>query len=235
MKLTNSDTSTATATVRPNWKKNLPTMPLMKAIGTNTATMAKVVAITASPISSVPSRAAVAWSLPMARWRTMFSRTTMASSISRPMHSDSAISVRKLSVNPNALRAMKVAMTASGSVRPVITVLRQLWRNRKTISTVSVAPSRIVSLTRLTEASTLSAVELTTRSSTAAGRRSRRTLTASATPLPVSTMLASCAFWMSSVIAGRPLIRANDVSSFSPSTMSATCDRKTAAPPAGRR
>ena len=58
VKLTNSDTSTATATVRPNWKKNWPMMPFMKAIGTNTATIANVVAITASPISSVPSRAA---------------------------------------------------------------------------------------------------------------------------------------------------------------------------------
>ena len=65
MKLTNSDTSTATATVTPNWKKKRPMMPLMNAIGTNTATIANVVAITARPISSVPSRAAVAWSLPM--------------------------------------------------------------------------------------------------------------------------------------------------------------------------
>ncbi len=56
---TNSDTSTATATVTPNWKKKRPTMPLMNAMGTNTATIANVVAITASPISSVPSRAAV--------------------------------------------------------------------------------------------------------------------------------------------------------------------------------
>ena len=42
----------------PNGKKNLPTMPFMKATGTNTAQIAKVVAITARPISSVPSRAA---------------------------------------------------------------------------------------------------------------------------------------------------------------------------------
>ena len=98
----NSDTSTATATVRPNWKKKRPMIPLMNAIGMNTATMAKVVAMTASPISWVPSSAAVRWSLPIARWRTMFSRTTIASSISSPMHSDNAISVRKLSVKSNA-------------------------------------------------------------------------------------------------------------------------------------
>ncbi len=32
----------------------------------------------------------------------MFSRTTIASSIKRPMHSESAIIVMKFSVNPNA-------------------------------------------------------------------------------------------------------------------------------------
>ena len=41
------------------------------------------------------------WPMPRWMWRTMFSRTTMASSISRPMHSDSAIIVMKLSVKPN--------------------------------------------------------------------------------------------------------------------------------------
>ena len=55
VKLTNSDTSTATATVMPNCRKKRPMMPCMKAIGTNTATIAKVVAITARPISLVPS------------------------------------------------------------------------------------------------------------------------------------------------------------------------------------
>jgi hypothetical protein len=38
-------------------------------------------------------------------------------------------------------------------------------------------------------------------------------------------MFASCAFWMSSVIAGRPLTRDIESGSFSPSTTSATCVR----------
>ena len=67
VKETNSETSTATATVTPNWKKKRPMMPLMNAIGTNTATIANVVAITARPISSVRLRAAVTWSLPIAQ------------------------------------------------------------------------------------------------------------------------------------------------------------------------
>ena len=59
MKLTNSETATAKATTMPKGKKNLPTMPPMKATGTNTARMDRVVAMMAGPISAVPSRAAV--------------------------------------------------------------------------------------------------------------------------------------------------------------------------------
>ena len=55
---TKSEMSTATVTVMPNSKKNLPTMPFMNATGTNTATMDNVVAMTARPISEEPSREA---------------------------------------------------------------------------------------------------------------------------------------------------------------------------------
>jgi hypothetical protein len=74
--------------------------PFMKATGTNTAMMERLVASTASPISEVPFRAAVMWSCPCSRCRTMFSRTTMASSMRRPMASESAMSVITLSVMP---------------------------------------------------------------------------------------------------------------------------------------
>ena len=71
----------------------------------------------------------------------MFSRTTMASSISKPTHSDSAISVTILMEKPNQYMKRKVPIKAIGSVNPVITVERQEFRNRKTMSTVSKAPS----------------------------------------------------------------------------------------------
>ncbi len=48
----------------PNWKKKRPMMPPMKATGRNTATMQKVVASTARPISLVPSMAAWRCDLP---------------------------------------------------------------------------------------------------------------------------------------------------------------------------
>ena len=71
----------------------------------------------------------------------MFSRTTMASSISKPTHSDKAIKVIMLMVNPNICMNMKVPISEIGSVRPVITVERQEFRNKNTISTVKMAPS----------------------------------------------------------------------------------------------
>ncbi len=56
---TNSDTSTEQAIVSANGANHCSAMPPMNAIGTNTTTIENVVAATASPISSVPSRAAV--------------------------------------------------------------------------------------------------------------------------------------------------------------------------------
>ncbi len=147
VKLTNIEISTAATMVTPNSWKNLPMMPPMKPIGRNTATMDSEVASTARPISWVPSMAAWNAGLPIWTWRTMFSRTTIASSISRPTHSDSAISVTMLIVNPNRYMNRKVPISAIGSVRPVMTVERQELRNRNTISTVSSAPSIRVSRT----------------------------------------------------------------------------------------
>ena len=56
---TNSDTSTEQAIVSANGLNHWPPTPGMKPIGTNTARIENVVAATARPISSVPSRAAV--------------------------------------------------------------------------------------------------------------------------------------------------------------------------------
>ena len=150
VKLTNIEISTAATMVMPNSWKNLPTMPPMKPIGRNTATMLSVVASTARPISCVPSSAAVRASLPICTWRTMFSRTTMASSINRPTHRLIAISVMLLIVKPKMYMNRKVPISAIGSVSPVMTVERQEFRNRKTISTVSSAPSISVRCTLAT-------------------------------------------------------------------------------------
>ena len=157
----------------------------------------------------------------------MFSRTTIASSINRPMHSDSAINVRKLSVKPMALSTMKVAITEIGSVRPVMIVERQLCRNRNTISTVSRPPSRIVRLTLSSEALMPSALDQIRRISTSSGRRFLSSSRAASMPLPTSMMLEPCTRNTERPMAGSPLTRASEVRSSSPSTISATCERYT--------
>ena len=87
----------------------------------------------------------------MAMWRTMFSRTTIASSISSPTHRLSAISVIMLMVKPSMYMNKKLPKMAMGSVKPVITVERQLFRNKNTINTVSSAPSMRVRRTFSTD------------------------------------------------------------------------------------
>ena len=65
----NPEISTATATQIPNSLNNRPTLPVRKATGTNTATRVMVVAMTANPISSAPSKDALRRSLPISMCR----------------------------------------------------------------------------------------------------------------------------------------------------------------------
>jgi hypothetical protein len=103
----------------------------------NTAMIEKVVEATAMPISAVPSRAAVRRSAPFSMWRTMFSRTTIASSISTPIASDRPSRVMKFSVKPHSQTAMKAAITEVGSDSAVIRVERHEFRKAYTTKMVS--------------------------------------------------------------------------------------------------
>jgi hypothetical protein len=68
--------------------------------------------------------------LPISRWRTMFSRTTIASSTRRPMASESASSVIVLSVKLNAHMMKNAEMIEIGSASPVMIVERQELRKK---------------------------------------------------------------------------------------------------------
>src|SRR5689334_10374374 len=102
VKLTSNDTRTATAAVMPNWYKKRPEMEDMKETGTKITTSERVVARTARPISFVASRAASkGFILFSSTKRKMFSRTTMASSMTTPTISTSASMVTELRVKPS--------------------------------------------------------------------------------------------------------------------------------------
>ena len=70
--------------------------PGMNETGMNTAASVAVVASTAKTISLVPRTAAARGPAPIARWRAMFSTTTMASSTTMPMASTMPNSVSVL-------------------------------------------------------------------------------------------------------------------------------------------
>jgi len=63
------DTRTAKTTVRANCLKKLPMMPFMKATGRKMTAMARVVAVTAMPISEVAKDAASRGAMPSSMWR----------------------------------------------------------------------------------------------------------------------------------------------------------------------
>ena len=113
----------------------------MNAVGRNTATSVKVVAITARPISSAASMAAWYGVLPMRRWRTMFSTSTMASSTRMPTTSDKASSEITLTLKPSRYMPANAGITDSGSATADTNVARRLRRNSQTTSTASTAPS----------------------------------------------------------------------------------------------
>ena len=88
---TSSETAMANAEVKPNELMKRPTMPPMKPTGRKTASSESVVAMTARPISFVPSIAACIGAMPFSSMkRKMFSSTMMASSITIPTISVSA-------------------------------------------------------------------------------------------------------------------------------------------------
>ena len=141
IRATTKEANTASAAVHPNCLKNLPGTPLMKAVGKNTATKVKVVAITAKPISSAASIAALNGVLPMCKWRSMFSTSTIASSTKIPTTNDSASKLMTLMEKPRYHMPMNAGMTDKGRATAETNVARKSRKNNQTTSTANKAPS----------------------------------------------------------------------------------------------
>ena len=91
---TKPDTRIATAIVTANSRNSRPMIPPMKSSGMKTAARDNVMETIVNPISFVPFRAASKTFSPISMCRTMFSRTTIASSTTNPTESVSAMSDR---------------------------------------------------------------------------------------------------------------------------------------------
>ena len=140
---TKSDMRVAPAIVSPNWRKNCPTMPLMNATGTKTATTVIVVAKTLSAISLVPSSAACIGGTPRSRCFEMFSRTTTASSMRSPIERLSPSSVIMLSEKPSTYITMKVATTLVGRATALMSVERRSSMKRR-MTRIAIAPPKTI-------------------------------------------------------------------------------------------
>ena len=128
--------------------------PGRKATGTNTAARTAVVAMIGPVTSRMAALAAASGARPFSSWRSTFSTTTMASSTTRPIAKTSPSMLTVLSEKPSAIITASVAMRDTGMAIAGMTVVRQLWRNRKTTAMTSNRASTSVTSTSCIEADT---------------------------------------------------------------------------------
>src|ERR1039458_7855234 len=114
-------------------------------IGTNTMQMQSVETNAGTAICCAPSRIACFISLPMARLRSMFSISTVASSTRMPTASASPPSVMMLMVSPSALSRITETKIDKGIETAMIKVGRQSPRKIRIMTAVrqaAIRPSR---------------------------------------------------------------------------------------------
>src|SRR5262245_19033164 len=99
----------------PNCLKNCPAIPGMKLAGVKIATMVRLIAMTASPISSAASMAAWNGDFPIRMWRTIFSISTIASSTRMPVLSVIARKLTRLSEKPSRSITQNAGKIDSGN------------------------------------------------------------------------------------------------------------------------
>ncbi len=128
-------------------------------------------------------------------------------------------------MKPKAAITMKAPNTEIGSARPVMTVLRQECRNRKTMAMVRRPPSTMVCWTLSTEFWMPRELSRTISSFTSGGREACSSATARRTPRATSMVLEPWVFTTSMASARSPFSMATFSSSCWPSTTLATWRR----------
>ena len=129
---TTREMAMAAERVTANSRKRRPTTPPIKRMGMNTATRERLMESTVNPISRAPRRAASRGAIPASRWRVMFSSTTMASSMTKPVAMVSAMSERLFRLKPSRYITPKVPTKDTGTATAGMRVARRLRRNTKT-------------------------------------------------------------------------------------------------------
>ncbi len=119
-------------------------IPLIKAVGINTALRTMAIATTAPPTSSIALRVAAFGSNPSSIFRSTFSTTTIASSTTIPIANTSPNNDRLLSENPSASITAKVPINETGTASSGIIVARQVCRKIRTTIKTRITASKSV-------------------------------------------------------------------------------------------
>ena len=127
----------AMAIVTANSLSRRPRIPPMNSTGINTAASESVMERIVKPISRPPLSAASIGVSPCSMWRTMFSRTTMASSTTNPTARMRAMSEKLFTLNPRRYMPPNVPMIESGIAALGMSVARTFRRKIKITSTTS--------------------------------------------------------------------------------------------------
>ncbi len=150
------DVSRATPTVMASARKKLPVTPVIEISGRKTTIGVMVEPTSGTRISFSADRMASARLWPASRCRTMFSTTTMASSITNPTAAASPPSVIRLKLAPMARKAMNVIAIVAGITSPATSELPQSRRNSTRMMAARTSPIRMASRTLLMDSRTSS-------------------------------------------------------------------------------
>ena len=225
-----SEIITAADNVTANSRNSRPVCPSMNSSGMNTATSDRLIDSTVKPTSRAPRSAAAMRSMPPSMWREVFSNTTIASSTTKPVATVSAIRLRLFRLKPSKYITPKVPSSDTTVATAGITVARRLRKKAPTTRiTSAIEISRVISISR-SEARIEFVPSEATRISTSDGNWACNSGNSARTPSTVSMTLASGWRVISTTMAGSPLNRPSVWLFSTPSTTSATSDKRTAAP-----
>ena len=137
-------------------RKNVPVTPVIVIRGRKTTIGVMVDPISGSRISRRALRIASLRDWPESRCRTMFSTTTMASSMTSPTAAARPPSVIRLKLSPSARSTISVMPMVAGITRPATMELPQSRRNKTRMMAAKTSPIRIASRTLAMESRTSS-------------------------------------------------------------------------------
>ncbi len=151
-----SEASSETDMVTARARKNVPVTPVMEISGRKTTIGVMVEPIRGMVISPRALWIACSRVWPASRCSTMFSTTTIASSMTKPTAAASPPSVIRLKLSPINLRAINVTAMVTGITRPATMEVPQSRRKITRMIEARMSPMMMASRTLAIDSETIS-------------------------------------------------------------------------------